>query len=93
MWDDSENTWKTYGAGKGRVPCTVKCRWQKWKRIWRRNEGEGGERSRTEWRIGKEEEWEDITKRTIIREDYYGLASPTLFHYWQLGGTMKVNSV
>jgi len=37
---------KTYWAWRGRVPCTVKCRWQKWTRIWRRKGREGGGRRR-----------------------------------------------
>jgi hypothetical protein len=45
MWDDSENNGKTYGSGRGRVPCTVRCRWQKWTRIWRRK-GRGRRRKK-----------------------------------------------
>jgi hypothetical protein len=51
------------------------------------------EQKRTECRIGEEEEWKDITERTRIRENYYGLASSTVFHHCQLGERMKVNLV
>ena len=58
-------------------------------------EGEGGWRAEEELRgwWGKRRSGRSITERTRIREYYYCLASPTVFHHWQLGGRMKVNPV
>jgi hypothetical protein len=80
MWDDSENTGKAYGAGRGRAPCTVKCRWWKGTRIWKRKGGGSMRKSRrrTEWRIREEQEWED-TQREQESERIIMVLPPTQY--------------